>query len=180
MEKEIWKDITGFNGSHLVSNFGRIKSCTSHGRGIIMKQRLNGCGYPSLEIYVNKKKKKILVHRIVAKTFIPNPQNKRTVNHINGDKTDNRVENLEWMSYSENHIHSYKYLDRKGGQLNKRGFISNRGKVTKVYNSKYKLIGTYGSALDAGRKTKTSYPLVYYSIKHNVKTKSGLYFKYSN
>lgn len=59
-------------------------------------------GYKTVRLYVDGKKKVFFVHRLVAKTFIPNPENKATVNHINEDKNDNRVENLEWMTNLEN------------------------------------------------------------------------------
>lgn len=72
-----------------------------------LKEYLNNSGYASVAIQINNIRKRILVHRAVAQTFIPNPENKPEVNHINGIKTDNRVENLEWNTREENRKHAY-------------------------------------------------------------------------
>ena len=102
--KEIWKDVNlpGFEGVYQVSSMGRVKR-----DGRIRKLSDNGRGYYSLSLYNHCKHHTISVHRLVAVAFIPNPQNKRTVNHKNGNKKDNRVENLEWATYGENHKHAY-------------------------------------------------------------------------
>jgi hypothetical protein len=72
-------------------------------------------GYPKVEIWKNNKRKHIHVHRIVAESLIPNPENKPQVNHINGIKTDNRIENLEWCTGKENMVHASKLgLTTKG------------------------------------------------------------------
>lgn len=83
----------------------------------------NGLGY--LRVVINKKYR--YVHRIIAESFIPNPFNKKTVNHINGIKSDNRVENLEWATYSENIIHGYEL----GLQKKRFGELSNLSKLTR-------------------------------------------------
>ena len=75
--------------------------------GKCLKQRSNNSGYNVVDLYQNKKKKTLLVHRLVASAFMPNPKNLPTVNHINGNKLDNNIQNLEWASYSENNQHSY-------------------------------------------------------------------------
>jgi hypothetical protein len=116
LEGEVWKDIIGYEGQYQVSNLGRVKSmnrevdikrCKVNKKEKIMSIGRRG-GYSSLQLCKNSIDKSFLVHRLVALAFIPNYENKRTVNHINGIKTDNRVENLEWATDSEQVIHAIK------------------------------------------------------------------------
>lgn len=114
--EEIWKSIDGFEGYYEVSNTGRVRSVE---RQVSPKQKRKGGervvsfgknGYAGLMLYRDGNiSKKQLVHRAVAKAFIPNPENKPHVNHINSIRNDNRVENLEWCTSSENRIHGIKY-----------------------------------------------------------------------
>lgn len=97
---EEWRAVVGYEGVYLVSSIGRVKN--SYGR--ILKPDIARNGYPRVKFFDNKKYQ---IHRLVAMAFIPNPDNKETVNHKNGVKTDNRVENLEWNTYSENSKHAY-------------------------------------------------------------------------
>ncbi len=88
---EIWKDIAGYEGLYQVSNLGNVKSfCkkTPH----ILSPATDRNGYSSVCLHIDGKKRTCTIHRLVAKAFIPNPDNKRDVNHLNGVKTDNRVE----------------------------------------------------------------------------------------
>ncbi len=112
---EIWKDVIGYEGFYQVSNFGNVKRVGSF-RGVnkaylndyYLNPRDNGKGYLRIKLTVNNKSKRVMLHRIIAEAFINNPKNKKVINHINCDKKDNRIENLEWCSQSENVLHSVK------------------------------------------------------------------------
>jgi hypothetical protein len=108
--KEIFKNVKGYEGIYQVSNLGNVKSLNYH-RGKkekILKPGMDLGGYLILTLCKNRKRENKTLHRLVAIAFIPNPENKATVNHINGVKTDNCVSNLEWNTYSENHLHAHK------------------------------------------------------------------------
>jgi len=107
--EEIWKDVVGYEGRYMISSLGNIRSNTSHGKGRLLSFK-NKSVYCKVTFYKEKIKSHILVHRLVAMHFIPNPDNKATVNHISGDKADNRVINLEWCTQKENIKHSFEVL----------------------------------------------------------------------
>lgn len=124
MEKEVWKDVPGYEKSYQASTFGRIKSLkrkVNHPKGglktvnekILKPVKLGGYRHICLG-----RKNPILIHRIVAKTFIPNPLNKPCVNHIDGDKKNNKLSNLGWVTYSENEKHSYSHLGKQANKNN--------------------------------------------------------------
>jgi hypothetical protein len=100
--KEIWKDIEGYEGLYQVSNLGRIKSLNfkRSGKEGILKSNPEG-GYCAVTLS-HKRRGVFYIHRLVATAFIPNPENKPEVNHINHNKRDNRASNLEWVTQSEN------------------------------------------------------------------------------
>lgn len=120
--KEIWKNAVGYESLFEVSNFGRIKSkdrhivVKNHGqeypgikKGKLLSPGITNKGYRVINVPNGKYKHKLVfLHRMIAMTFIPNPNNKPQVNHIDGDKLNNRVDNLEWVTCAENIQHAYK------------------------------------------------------------------------
>ena len=119
---EIWKEITGYEGYFEVSNFGNFRSKTRIIRykqkgtrnypGKSLKTETIVEGYQRIVLMKEGIRKRFMCHRIVAQEFIPNPQNKPFVNHINGNPADNRVENLEWCTQEENELHSRRVLGK--------------------------------------------------------------------
>ena len=98
------KIIKGFEGYSIDENGNIYTNKTNRN----LKQSINKSGYNVVGLYKNKTNKTVYVHRIVAENYLPNPENKPQVNHINGIKTDNRLQNLEWATCSENTKHSFK------------------------------------------------------------------------
>lgn len=108
---EVWKDIDGFNGLYQISSHGRIKSFRKGKRfhsqeEYLLSPTITDNGYESVTLYLAPKNRhKFLVHRLVALTFIPNPNNYSSVNHKDENKRNNHVDNLEWCTISYNNAY---------------------------------------------------------------------------
>lgn len=158
--EEIWKDVKGYEGLYQISSLGRIKSLKKiddYGKIIkenIRKLQIDKDGYFMISLWNKGKCKTLRVNRLVAETFIPNPNYKPVVNHIDGDKQNNIVSNLEWCTGSENDLHAYKLGLRK---VNKTG-LGRFGKLNGASKAIYMLepdteeiIKKFDSLADAAR-----------------------------
>ena len=159
---EIWKPAKGFEQYYEVSNLGRVRSLNRYvnyydlntkqikqrmKKGINIKPKRNNKGYYEYALYGKIKGKQIMVlaHRLVAETFIDNPNNLSQVNHKNGRKLDNRANNLEWCTSSENQRHAIKIGLRKAVYGNKPIQNITTGKI-------------YSSAMEAAREIHEEIP----------------------
>lgn len=185
--KEEWKDISGYEGLYQVSSIGRIKSmkrivyrneqkwCVIDAQ--ILKEKIQSSGYSTQCLCDKAVKKYFTVHRLVAIAFIPNPKNKKEVNHKNFDKTDNRVENLEWVTPKENIQHAL-----KGGR--KVG-ISNLGADHHCSKAVIKMnldgvdLQEYGSIAMAAEDNGITSPSISGVVRGREKTAAGFKWRYS-
>ena len=193
MNEEIWKDIKGYEGLYQVSNMGNIKK----GNTIKTPFVNNTGGYLRIGLYKNGKGKKHLVHRLVAQAFLPNPDNKPEVNHINTVRTDNRVwvnedgsidydkSNLEWATKTENAnnpLTKENYSTAKKGEKN--GLYGIKGK--EHHNSKPviqfakdgTLIRKWDCLKDVERSLGIPQSSISLVLKKKYKTAGGYIWKY--
>jgi hypothetical protein len=172
--EEIWKDIKGYEGLYQVSNLGMVKSLgfDKWHKGRILKQSFDSKrNYLFVGLHKDGKIKQKNVHRLVAETFIPNPDNLPCVNHINEIKTDNRACNLEFctVKYNSNYGNAKKNMIESRRKNNDQEEINRKIKETKRKNGSYScekpvaqytlggdLVNIYASATDAERKTGIS------------------------
>lgn len=155
---ENWKDIIGFEGRYQISDAGNIRSVERRANigngfdrlvpGKTIKTFPLPKGYIQANLYNGEKYLNRYVHRLVGQHFIPNPDNLPQINHKNGIKADNRVENLEWCTLSHNMLHSYRELGQINSMQGRTGELHHRSKrVFCITNGKY-----YGSSLEATRE----------------------------
>ena len=151
-DAEEWKQIPNFEGRYSVSNTGKVKSHNYFGNpnasGILKPRwtqlsRKNKCRYASVRL-IDKSKKldaQFRIHRLVATCFIPNPQNKKEVNHIDGNGENNNVENLEWVSSSENHRHAFEngFMSTRAAHAAR---TENATKFSWLHDNKGEFLGT--------------------------------------
>ena len=184
---EIWKAIPEYEGIYEISNTGIVRSldrCVDvvnngtatvlHIHGRIMKYRPDKYGYFRVSLTTKQGKHMLCgIHRLVAQAFIPNPDNKPTVNHIDGNKQNNNVENLEWATWQEQSDHAIRIGLRTAETY------KNRDAVKTKLSYPVQCIETgevFYSMIEAERKMGLGSTAVYYAIKLNRPTKQGYHF----
>lgn len=184
---EEWRDIKGYENLYQVSNFGRIKSLDRYkitkGRygklkikikGKVLKPCLNHDGYYEVVLSKDGKAKMFRLHRIVANTFIENKRVANQVNHINGNKLDNRVDNLEWCTCKENIRHAVNNNLIKPVKGKNHYLAKKIGKFDKNNN----LINIYETITEAGKQNKILNTSIVNCLKGRSKTSGGYIWKY--
>ena len=124
LDGEIWKWISGYEDIYQISTYSRVKSFQK-GKVKIVKPCLHTCGYLYVDLFKNGKCKKSKLHRLVAEAFIPNPDDKKGVDHIFNNKFDNYFENLRWATQSENNQYAYNTGAKKSGEESYQAMLTN-------------------------------------------------------
>lgn len=175
--EEIWKDIPEYVGYYQVSNLGRIKRLSTevyNGFGYYKKSEtiliphLINTGRLIVGLSKNGKVKRFLVHRLVAMTFLEKCDNKKQVNHLDGNPLNNRLENLEWCDQSGNELHKIYTLKHTNGAL-----LSKPRKVRCITTNM-----EYPSLAQACRSTGTKMYILFNRLKTGKKDPSGNYWEY--
>ena len=161
--EEIWRDIKGYEGKYMVSNLGRVKSLNYNktGKEKILKGVDNGRGYLILNLYRGGKGKTCRINRLVAQAFIENPQNLPEVNHKDEDRTNNRVDNLEWCTTQYNVEYS-------------------QAKAVIGINKVSGLIVEFPSLMEASRQTGIDQGNICHCLKGRQKSAGGYYWHYAS
>lgn len=201
-EKEIWKDITGYEGYYMVSNLGRVKSlektvrCDRGYRIIpekILKAGIRANGYLIVRLSKDGKEKTYMIHRLVASVFCENPEGYTEVNHKDEDKTNNNVDNLEYCSRSYNCNYgtrnqrvAEKMRGRKLSEEHKKKVAeknTNNPKLSKPVIAIHKINGLilkFPSVREAGRSTGIPYQSIYKCCKGKYKSAGGFVWHYAD
>ena len=176
--KEIWKEIKGFEGEYEVSNLGRIRSMDRMINGRFYKSKIRSIKitpnvYPKICLCSINGDRTARIHRLVAENFIPNPDNKKEVNHIDGDKTNNRVDNLEWVTPTENKIHNHRLGITRRGERHQNSILTEEQaiqvkKLIKLGYSQSEIVKKTGLRNSMINNIKRNNTWTYLSINDNL------------
>lgn len=158
LENEIWADIKGYKGLYAISNYGRILSRPrKRTKGGLLTPQISKYGYYMQMLYKNGEQKLHRVNRLVAKTFVSNPNNLSQVNHIDGNKLNNKAKNLEWVTQSENQLHAYRIGLQKVSNKQKK-IASDFAKTKRIpiyqYDLQYNFLKEFESIQQASDELK--------------------------
>lgn len=179
VSKEVWKDVLGYEGLYKVSDLGNIISLPRKGTiktEKLLKPKIDKDGYLCVTLYKNNTRKSYHVHRIVAMSFINNYDNLPQVNHIDGNKQNNNINNLEWCTNQENIQHAWEI----GLKKRRYGKDNDKSKTVYQYSNELELINIYESTRDAERKTGFNHSHIAKCCNNKYKTVGGYKWSYVN
>lgn len=173
---EIWKPLCGDSKKYLASSLGKIKTLNykRSGKEKILKESINPKGYSTIHLTEENKKYSQRVNRLIAQTFIENPNNLPQVNHKNGIKTDSRVCNLEWTDNSGNQKHAYK----TGLRHAHRGANNKLSKKVNQYDLQGNYIKTWNSISEAKKELSIANGSISAVCKGQMKQTGNYIWKY--
>ena len=192
---EIWKPVLNHESYYEISNLGNVlslervieyeyptKSGTiikrSFKKSKRLKTHINNAGYYTTDFQVDKIKETVAIHRLIAEAFIPNPENKPTVNHKDGIKTNIAISNLEWATYSENNKHAVDTGLRQSPWTDKFGADNPRSKPVIQYDKAWNKINDFANAREAQRITGINYKHISSCCLGNRSTHGGYKWEY--
>lgn len=177
---EVFKNILWFEGKYQISNLWNVKSLDyrNTGKETILKNRKHKNWYFNISLSKNWKSKNYFIHRLVAEVFIENPENKRTVNHKNGIKIDNKLENLEWMTDKENINHSINILWNEP-KIWKIWLYNHRSRKIKQFDRQNNFIKNFDTIEAAAKELKVFSQSIIAVCRGRQKTAWGFIFKYN-
>mgnify|MGYP003641447926 CR=1 FL=1 len=173
MKEEKWLDIKGYENLYKVSNLGRVIKVS---KNRVLAESKYSDGYRYYSLSKNGKSKKFKSHRLLALHFLSNPENKKQVNHIDGIKYNNDLSNLEWVTQSENILHSYKI----GTQKPLKGSDNVLSFRVYQYGLDGKFIQSFGSGRDAARKLGLYQSNISACCLGKIKSSGGFNWSYEN
>ncbi len=186
---EIWKDIKNYEGYYKVSDRGRVmamdrfimhRGIKSFRAGRLLKPSRPKTGYYGIRLCKCGLVSSFLIHRLVGRAFILNPNNKKCINHLDGNKINNNVKNLEWATYSENEIHSYNVLGKKHSMKGRYGKDSNRSIPVLQISKDNEFIREFDSISDAAKVIAISPSNISMVCTGKNKTAAGYKWKHKN
>lgn len=179
--KEIWRNVKGYEGLYEVSNLGRIKSIQRSGTpGGVRKLNVNKYGYVYVMLSKSNKHKNHTVHRLVGLAFIPSVDGKELINHIDGNKSNNNLKNLEWVNNSENRKHAFANNLQKVN-LDKAHEVAweNQKRKVKQFSLDGKFVSEFLSIQEAAIKNGIGRTGISQCLSGRYKQSGGFMWKYS-
>lgn len=198
---EIWKPVVGYEGQYEVSNLGNVRSLIARAQNLELHKSIRKDGYIQVQLKVNQKPKNFLVHRLVACAFLPKDETRASVNHKNFNKSDNRLENLEFCTSKENAKHAWnggrcnaiiafnkseqrkKQLKKQGIEAYKNGklaYLKYPGKPVILKKIDSGITNTFQSVFDAAKYLKRTPSTLVGALKGRQKSVAGHHCSYAN